>query len=159
MRELMGWEISHDSDSITLTSPFEIGYSDASAISEIVEDDTVPSAESDTAKMKFHITIRFLPFDSYHQLETAQKNRAQIAEALNRDSFDLNADPLSPEDWDKEWDKMEKMPNPSHIAGESIVSFYSDLDNPDYSFQPSDQLKECVWVLYRLGFLFSEIVR
>ena len=159
---IQDWEIVASDHSITLTSHFKIEVSDSRAIATVADSNIDASAntiEPEAKSSPFHITLHFLPFDSYEQLNELQKTRNQLTEILNRDAFDFEGEALTEAQWNEAWGNLQKHPLPTHVAGDSLVYFTSDLDNPDLSFEPSESLKTCIWMQYRLGFLFSEIVR
>ncbi len=155
------WTVESNDHQILLSSKFSLSVSGAQAYALETEEDEEPSTSDvpSFSSVPFHIQIHFLPFDSYSQLEELQSQHTAIAEKLNKDAFDFGSQPLSDKEWQTTWDQLQTSPNPTHVAGESLVYFTTDLENKELSFEPNEALKNCVWMRYRLGFLFSEIVR
>ena len=166
--EMQQWHLETSSGTMTFTSRFEVNVSSSDAIAEEggnaaaphVNESEMPFSESFGIDQKpFRIQIHFIPFPEYATLEQLQQQRHSLATQLNHDAFDLDSEPMDSEQWEHTWEKLQAQPLPTHVAGHSLVSIRSDLDNPKLSFEPNQELKECIWMLYRLGFLFSEIVR
>lgn len=166
--EMQQWQLETTSDTMTFTSRFGVNVSSSDAIAELhanasaphVSESEMPVSESFGIDQKpFRIHIHFIPFPEYATLEQLQQQRHALVTRLNHDAFDLDSDPMDAEQWEHTWEKLHAQPFPTHVAGHSLVSISSDLDNPKLSFEPNQELKECIWMLYRLGFLFSEIVR
>ena len=151
------WTLTSDDQSIQLLSNFKIPASSSQAVAT-VDDENATNADN-ASEMSISIRIQFIPFVSYDSLTNLKSRRDAISDKLNRDSFDLEAEPLSEPAWMELQKSLRQIPDVTHVAGETLVSITSDLDNPDLSFEPTDELKETVWMLYRLGFLFSEIKR
>ena len=155
------WTVESKDHQILLSSQFPLSVSGAQALA-LETDENEESSTPDVpsfSTVPFHIQIHFLPFDSYSQLEDLQNQHSVIAEKLNKDAFDFGSLPLSDKEWQTTWDQLQTSPIPTHVAGESLVYFTTDLDKKELSFQPNEALKNCIWMRYRLGFLFSEIVR
>ena len=155
--EMENWDLSIDGHTINLSSKFSINVSPSQAVAMNEESDSNETYQPET--QPFQISIKFLPFEKYQDLTMLLEKRRSITNPLNRDAFDLDAEPLAEEEWAALKEKLVLTPFPTHVAGESLVTISSDLDNDSISIEPSDELKECVWMLYRLGFLFTEIKR
>jgi hypothetical protein len=154
------WSVESNTHSITLVSRFPVNTSSAQSLATPTE--STAAAEADAAVIQpkpFRIEIHFLPFPDYAALALLQEQRRTFVEPLNRDALDLEAEPLPAGQWESLLQSLDQTPNPTHVAAESLVYFRSDLDNRDLSFEPSDGLRDCVWMLHRLGYLFSEILR
>lgn len=155
--EMENWDLSVSGHTINLKSKFTVNVSSSQAFA--MEPGADSSEVRQPNKQAFKISITFLPFERYQDLTTLVEKRRIIAADLNRDAFDLDAEPLAEREWLALNEKLAQTPLPTHVAGESLVTISSDLDNETLSIEPSDELKECVWMLYRIGFLFTEIKR
>ena len=149
------WDVEETHTSITLKSKFLINVSGSAAI--------VVDADSDTSfqnrEQHFSFEIHFLPMNGFEEYRKMFQQRVQITTLLNKDAFDYESDPLSTEEWEKAWQDLQAHPVPTHLSGDAFVYIHSDLDNPELSFETSENLKKCIWMQYQLGFLFSEIYR
>ena len=149
------WEVSSTSNEIRLTSKFQVSASSSQTI--LVEDFNEAEWFADNRK-HFEIRIRFEPMMPYEEYLKLKAERQKWANMINEDYQNFEGEPLSEEQYEMAWKKLNELKLPSHIAAYSSVYIESPLDSADLSFDPDENLRKCVWMLYRVGFLFSEVV-
>lgn len=150
------WNVTSSADEIRLVSKFKISVSGSQTI--LVEDFDESEWLADTEK-NFEILIRFRPMMDYQEYTRLRSEREKWADMLNKDYQSLEGEPLSDGDYELAWKHLGELKLPSHIAAYSCVYIESPLNSAELSFEPDENLQKCIWMLYRIGFLFSEIVR
>jgi hypothetical protein len=150
------WEVTSTANEIRLVSKFKVSASSSQTI--LVKEFNEEEWLADNQK-KFEILIRFQPLMEYQAYLKLKTDRQKWADLLNEDYQALEGEPLSQAEFDEAWKQLDQLKLPSHIAAYSSVFIESPLYSADISFEPDANLQKCVWMLYRLGFLFSEIVR
>lgn len=149
------WEVSVIENEIRLVSKFDVFVSSSFTIQ--VEEFDEEKWKKETLS-KFWISIRFQPQTGYENYRKLRNERQKWTDLLNEDYQALEGEPLSDAECDEAWENIGKTTLPSHIAADSNIFIESPLDSPDSSFNPDDSLQKCVWMLYRLNFLFSKII-
>jgi hypothetical protein len=149
------WEVSSTANEIRLVSKFKVSASTSQTI--LVEKFDEKEWVANNQK-SFEILIRFQPLMEYQYYQRLRSDRQKWADLLNEDYQALEGEPLSQAEFDEAWKQLDQLKLPSHIAAYSSVFIESPLYSADISFEPDANLQKCVWMLYRLGFLFSEMV-
>lgn len=150
------WDVSSSQNEIRLISKFKVSASSSQTI--LVEEFDEEEWLADTQK-PFRILIRFQPLMEYPYYQRLRNERQNRADLLNEDYQALEGEPLTETEFNEAWKQLDDHRLPSHIAAYSSVFIESPLYSADISFEPDVNLQKCVWMLYRIGFLFSEMVR
>ena len=150
------WTITSTTNEIRLVSKFKISVSSSQTI--LVEEFDESEWLANTGK-NFEILIRFRPMMDYQEYLKLRSEREKWADMLNEDYQNLETEPLSDAQIELAWQRLGELKLPSHIAAYSSVYIESPLYSAELSFEPDENLQKCIWMLYRVGFLFSEIVR
>ncbi|MCG8525938.1 MAG: hypothetical protein MI748_06145 [Opitutales bacterium] len=153
--EVKEWNVEVKDCIIYLRSKFDITAFPPFAIA-IPEDQTTPAEPQQL--QPFEISIRFEPMMDYGAYLDLKQRRQLWADKINRDYQMLDEEPLSNEDLDLAWNNLNAIEIPTHLAAYSNVFIKSTLDNDQISIDPDLNLQKCIWMLYRINFLFSEIV-
>jgi hypothetical protein len=154
--EMEEWSVTRTLNTIKLTSKFMVNTSPSQAR---VLDEGEPLPDPEEGQNPFEITLHFKPIGSFNAYKELVNTRETYADQLNRDMLFLEGEPLEDEAFTTAIEQLAANPLPTHAAGESLVTITTTLDDTELSIDPDTQMQKAIWMLHRVGFLFTEIVR